>query len=134
MPKKAWGDLYEAKMREQETTAVDPDTAVTGQSKSLSIGILDETHRNPITTAIANILSTKLAKITYAQIIDGLPLSIVYEEAYADPLIDPKHPAYNHEDFCSGVVEDMEALSAGFVPDDLTFDAKVSPGCRNWCW
>ena len=43
---------------------------------------LDASHRDALNQAVSNILSTKIALETYAQIIDGLPLGYVAWDRY----------------------------------------------------
>ncbi|KAI1861643.1 hypothetical protein JX265_009610 [Neoarthrinium moseri] len=92
----------------------------------VSLDTLDEAHRKPVVKAILNILSTELAESTYCQIVDGLPLAVVYDEAYCDSLLDAKHPAYQHESLCPGVVGEARDLYSEFAPALLQFEISAS--------
>ena len=45
--------------------------------RKVSAASLEEQHRDIFVRAVSNVLSTEIAELTYAQIIDGLPLSSV---------------------------------------------------------
>ncbi|KAI2604691.1 hypothetical protein GGR54DRAFT_621586 [Hypoxylon sp. NC1633] len=97
----------------------------TTRVKKVSLDTLDEAHRVPVTKAILNILSTDLAESTFCQIVDGLPLAAVYDEAYCDTLMDAKHPAFQHEKLCPGVNEETRNLYSEFAPTQLQFEITV---------
>ncbi|KAK1764961.1 hypothetical protein QBC33DRAFT_579903 [Phialemonium atrogriseum] len=94
-------------------------------------------HRDIFARAVSNVLATELAKITYAQIIDGLPLASVAEETESNLLPD-RHPLFDvHTELCPGVLEKTEEFRAQFDPGSLELDANLinayrvaSPGSR----
>lgn len=57
----------------------------------LSAPSLDEAHRDVLFRALDNFLATDLAMITYAQIIDGLPVGHVASDT-RERRITTKHP------------------------------------------
>lgn len=81
-------------------------------------------HRDIFARAVSNVLSTDIAKITYAQIIDGLPLaSVAQDTGYELP---NGHPLHNgHKDLCPGVLEKTEEFRARFDPGSLQLDMNV---------
>ncbi|KAF7552557.1 hypothetical protein G7046_g7384 [Stylonectria norvegica] len=107
--------------------------------RKLSLDTLDQEHRNAAATAISNIVSTDIAETTYAQIVDGLPLDSVLEEAYGDPILAAGHPIYDHKSLCPGVLEKTRSFQARFDPELLQFDARLlheyqaaRPGSRSF--
>lgn len=46
----------------------------------MSLQRLDAEHLEPLKLALANLLSTKIAEQTFAQILDGMPIFRVYAE------------------------------------------------------
>ncbi|CAM1507741.1 Fc.00g045890.m01.CDS01 [Cosmosporella sp. VM-42] len=100
-------------------------TSVEHDFNKLSLSILDEEHHTLADTAISNILSTDIAEITYAQIVDGLPLVSVLEDAYGDAILANDHPIRKHKALCPGVLEKTKAFRAEFDPDSLRFDSRL---------
>jgi hypothetical protein len=91
----------------------------------LSVNILDGDHHTILTGAINRILLTDIAEMTYAQILDGLPLaSVADDSAQGTP---PKnHPIRaHHKELCAGVLEKIREFRKGFNPDILEFDSTV---------
>lgn len=73
-------------------------------------------HRGVFDRATLNVLSTELAKVTYAQIIDGFPLASVAQETAGNGLPD-WHPLFDtHKELCPGVLEKTEEFWAQFDP------------------
>ena len=56
-------------------------------SQKLSIETLTGQHRDILTRAVQNVMSTEIAQITYAQIVDGFPLSSVEKDNYASGVL-----------------------------------------------
>ena len=102
--------------------------------KKLVIGSLEGAHRTSVLRAIANVLATPTAEITYAQIIDGLILSDVAFDIY-DGNIAPLHPLIDeHKDLCPGVLERARELRISFDASALEMDSTVSRvnhGCQH---
>ncbi|KAI1759777.1 hypothetical protein GGR53DRAFT_470995 [Hypoxylon sp. FL1150] len=105
--------------------------------KKLTVEDLDARHRELFVRALRRVLATDLAKLTYAQIIDGLPLSDTVDDTVSGGLSN-KHPLYDvHDELCDGVMERTEQMSASFDPNVLKFDSQLlyayqaaSPGSR----
>lgn len=86
---------------------------------------LEGDHLDAFARADSNILSTEIAEVTYAQIIDGLPISSVALESASDPLPD-LHPIHDHhKDLCPGVRERTRGFRERFDPGSLQLDAAV---------
>ncbi|KAJ4259710.1 hypothetical protein NW762_007641 [Fusarium torreyae] len=105
--------------------------------KQLSIDVLETAHRELFGRAITRILSTEISETTYAQIIDGLPLSdVAYDSAGGGP--PDGHPIEHvHQDFCPGVLEKTRKFRQEFDPEILRFDSRLlftyqaaAPGSR----
>ncbi|KAK8112194.1 uncharacterized protein PG998_008651 [Apiospora kogelbergensis] len=97
----------------------------------LSIAELDEEHRLYFIRAITRLVSTEIAEVTYAQLIDGLPLSAVAgDRGYSSFHND--HPIYEvHEELCPGIMEKARKFRDDFQLETLRFDAKAAaPGSR----
>ncbi|KAK4157367.1 hypothetical protein C8A00DRAFT_40212 [Chaetomidium leptoderma] len=99
------------------------------ESGQLSIADLDGEHRQLLVGAITRILATELAEITYAQIIDGLPIGDVAYDARIQPYGD--HPIdHAHEELCPGMLEKAREFRGAFRPEILTFNSKLVHGYR----
>ncbi len=95
-------------------------------SRQFSIADLgDGEHRRLLVGAIANILSTDLAEMTYAQIVDGLPTGdVAYEARVA---LYGFHPIdHAHNELCPGMLEKAREFRDAFQPEILAFDSQVS--------
>jgi len=88
-----------------------------------SLGWLDENHFEAINRALRNVLATDLALQTYAQILDGLPLSRVARESSRK--IYPQHPIKSHVVLCSGVMEKAVQIRRDFDLAVLKFNPKL---------
>lgn len=91
-----------------------------------SIDCIDDGHRNAFRRAISRVLSTEIAEVTYAQIVDGLPLADV-----ADDSVDggpPRgHPLRQmHRNLCPGVLDKTKEFLARFNVGALQFNPQVS--------
>ena len=94
-------------------------------TRQLSIADLDGEHHQLLVRAITRILSTELAEVTYAQIIDGLPTGDVAYEAIVPPR--DGHPIdQGHNQLCPGMLDKAREFRDGFQPEILTFDSQVS--------
>lgn len=63
-----------------------------------------------------------MAELTYTQIVDGLPLSEVVDDAYDDggSSLSYLHPLYTkHTELCSGVLETTRQFHVDFYPNTL---------------
>lgn len=100
-------------------------------ARKLSIAVLDATHKDVLIRAICRILSTELAELTFAQIVDGLPLENVMREGEPGRL-PSEHPFWgSHHHLCPGVLEKIKEFRANFDATMLDFTAEV--GERLWC-
>ncbi len=94
-------------------------------ARQLSLDDLEGEHRQLLVRAIARILSTELAKMTYAQVIDGLPTGDVAYDAIVAP--HNGHPIdHAHDQLCPGMLEKAREFRDGFQPEILFFDSQVS--------
>lgn len=94
------------------------------ETKQLSIADLDGEHRHLLIRAITRILLTELAKITYAQIVDGLPIADVAYDSRVQPY--KGHPIdHSHEDLCPGMLDKAQEFYRNFQPEVLTFRSQV---------
>jgi len=86
---------------------------------------------------MSNVLSSEVAELTYAQIIDGLPLSAVEKDTYAGSLHDD-HPLHSkHIKLCPGVLKRSRGLCTSFDANSLQIDPNLiyayqdsTPGTR----
>lgn len=85
---------------------------------------LDDAHQVAFNRAITNVLATDLAELTFAQLVDGLPLL----EVAGDQL---KHrhtegePVFKHTELCPGAIEKTRALRRAFDPLTMEIRAQV---------
>ncbi|KAF5685797.1 hypothetical protein FCIRC_3286 [Fusarium circinatum] len=107
--------------------------------RQLTIHTLDQTHQDTVTSAIARFLATDIAEITYAQIIDGLPLGeVAFESRGGMPHQD--HPINHcHDKLCAGILDKTRQFLKAFSPKLLQFDSRLlfayqaaSPGSRSF--
>lgn len=98
--------------------------------RQLAIHNLDQAHQDTVTSAIARILDTDIAEITYAQIIDGLPLGeVAFESRGGMPHRD--HPINHcHDKLCDGILDSTRGFRSTFYPNILKFDSRVSIDSR----
>jgi hypothetical protein len=90
-----------------------------------SVNQLDPPHHDAITPAVLRLIDTDLARKTYGQIIDGLPLCRV---AYAQRghRLRGEHPILRHVNLCPGVEEAAAKFRADFDLERLEFNPEVS--------
>lgn len=100
------------------------------------IDTLDDPHRVAVTQAIANVLSTEIAEITFAQIQDGLPLAEVIDDSSSN-LLRSDHPIFKHTELSPKSLDEVRAFREGFDVGLLRFDTPLlnafqaaSPGSR----
>ncbi|KAF5537314.1 hypothetical protein FMEXI_10004 [Fusarium mexicanum] len=93
--------------------------------RQLTIHTLDHTHQDTVTSAFARILDTDIAEVTYAQIIDGLPLGEVgFESRGGIPHQD--HPINHcHDELCAGILDKAREFRRRFDPLVLEFDSRL---------
>jgi hypothetical protein len=86
--------------------------------------VLDLDHCHPLVRAIHNILSTNLADITFAQLIDGLPLVDTVWDMRGSLLI-KGHPLIDHDHLCESAMEQVRIFRDTFNPTMLRLDSHV---------
>ncbi|KPM41335.1 hypothetical protein AK830_g5240 [Neonectria ditissima] len=96
-------------------------------------------HLDIFNRALWNVTSTEIAEITYAQIVDGLPLAdVVQDSGNAQVPLPYEHPIYDaHTELCPGALEKTREFRVSFDPSSLQMDATLvadyrasSPGSR----
>ncbi|KFA52171.1 hypothetical protein S40293_00609 [Stachybotrys chartarum IBT 40293] len=106
--------------------------------KQLSVEVLDGPHRDLLEHAVSRVLHTDIAEVTYAQIVDGIPLSEVARDARRRP--PPQHPIHHaHKELCPGVRERTQEFRDGFSLKSIRFDSQAllaylaaAPGSRSF--
>ncbi|KAF5988007.1 hypothetical protein FBULB1_1648 [Fusarium bulbicola] len=100
--------------------------------RQLTVHTLDQAHQDTVTSAIARILDTDIAEVTYAQIIDGLPLGeVAFESRGGIPHQD--HPInHYHDELCAGVLDKAREFCSRFDPLLLFAYQAASPGSRSF--
>jgi hypothetical protein len=95
--------------------------------RKLTVDSLNKQHRDIFVRALSNVLSTEIAELTFAQIIDGLPLSDVADDTYDNGAsLSHIHPLYTkHTQLCPGVLETTQKFRADFDPNTLQFDCRA---------
>ena len=90
----------------------------------VTVDVLDTEHYRPLVRAIHNITRTDLAEITFAQLIDGLPIvDTVWD--MRGTLVSKGHPLISHDRLCDGAMERLRAFRDLFDLIILTFDSPV---------
>lgn len=118
--------MYSEDAQGSPAEAVPTQSTDDAQFKQLSIDSLDGDHAELFRRAITRVLSTEIAETTYAQIIDGLPLSDVVKDTESGGPPDG-HPINNsHRELCPGVLEKAREFREEFDPQILEFDSRVS--------
>ncbi|KAI1208356.1 uncharacterized protein F4807DRAFT_148957 [Annulohypoxylon truncatum] len=116
---------YEKSVQEHEAELNDHNADGDAKIRKLSIETLDSQHSDLFVRALDRVISTDLAKLTYAQIVDGLPLIDTVNDNMAGGLSNG-HPLYDmHESLCDGVMERTEEIRATFDPKELKFDSRL---------
>lgn len=90
----------------------------------VSVQLLGPDHYEPLVGAIRNVLSSDLAELTLAQLIDGLPLiDTVWDMKGA--LIRRGHPLISHNALCEGAMEQANMFRDTFDPAALQLYSPV---------
>lgn len=114
---------------ERDVAHLQPDGPA--QIPKISIGAgLAGAHYDAITRAISNILSTEIAEMTYAQIIDGLPLASVVKDSANGGLPDGHPINKSHKELCSGVLEKTREFRKDVDLSLIKLDSTVSDDRR----
>lgn len=97
-----------------------------GQFQKLSVDSLQGVHQEILIRAIANVLSSPIAEVTFAQIFDGLILSDVAMDTFKG-CVCSEHPLLDeHKALCPGVFDKARELHQSFDPGILAIESKVS--------
>ncbi len=100
-------------------------TSPYAEYETLPIEKLGTPHREILTRAITNVVASPIAKQTFAQIVDGLPLSDVAWDTFSGCLCS-LHPLLDeHKELCPGVAEDAQKLCSSFDTSTLLMSSKV---------
>ncbi|KAH6624779.1 hypothetical protein B0J18DRAFT_449986 [Chaetomium sp. MPI-SDFR-AT-0129] len=94
------------------------------QRPRVAIEVLDLDHYHPLTRVLSNVLSTDLAQVTYAQLIDGIPMVGTAWDMRAY-LLFKDHPLVAHDKLCEGAMERAQVFCSTFNPVMLQFDSLV---------
>lgn len=98
------------------------------EAHKLTVDDLSQQHRDIFTRALFNVLFTPAAETTFAQIIDGAPLSQSVVDTRSG-IYPPTHPIHDqHLKLCPGVLDRARQSRSTFDLNDLKFNARV----RNW--
>ncbi|KAJ3546444.1 hypothetical protein NM208_g1995 [Fusarium decemcellulare] len=93
-----------------------------GPEQQLNQGI-ETKHRDVFRRAVSNVLSSPIAEITYAQIIDGLPLSDVTLDTHEGTPC-PGHPLLDERiEVSPGILEKARQLRSSFDATVMKFDS-----------
>lgn len=84
--------------------------------------ILDQPHQARFCRAIRNLLHSKPAEFTFAQLVDGLPLRKV---AYSSVALHFEMPVIDHEELCPGAMDKARAFRDQFDPASLFLPVDV---------
>lgn len=84
--------------------------------------ILDQAHEARFCGAVMNILHSKPAEFTFAQLVDGLPLAKV---ALASKALRYEEPVTEHEQLCPGAMDKVRAFRDSFNPASLDLPVEV---------
>ena len=88
------------------------------------LGLSSHTSANQHTIERLNLAAERLSLTTFAQIIDGLPISdVAWDQDSAK--LDRRHPINDHVALCSGALETAEEFRAGFDLTALRFNPTV---------
>ncbi|KAK0752992.1 hypothetical protein B0T18DRAFT_314652 [Schizothecium vesticola] len=90
----------------------------------IPIDRLDDAHRDVLIRAINNVLATDEAILTYAQIIDGLPIADVAGDRRVTGIYGD-HPIDDHEELCPGALDKAREVSPQWDPATLAFSPRV---------
>jgi hypothetical protein len=83
---------------------------------------LDTPHSVAFTRALGNILSTEIAQLTLAQILDGLPIADVAWDNMGT-LNWLGHPVNSHKQLCEDALGELSEFQRQLKPTALKFDA-----------
>lgn len=88
--------------------------------------VLDKDHQHVFTTALLNIIRTKVTETTLAQIVDGLPLEHIAFSLWAHRYTS-EDPVATHTELCPGALDKTKAFREAFDPASMIVRTDV---CR----
>ena len=88
------------------------------------LDILDSEHYRIVWQALINILSTELAELTFAQILDGLPTEQSLFES-CDTIYDHPVCQIRHINICEGYIDKAREFRSQLDPLALLFSENV---------
>lgn len=95
------------------------------EARKLTVDDLSQEHRDIFARALFNVLFTTAAEMTFAQIIDGAPLSQSVVDT-RNGVYPPTHPIYDqHIKLCPGVLEQARQSFNNLDLNELKFNAQV---------
>lgn len=94
----------------------------------MSLKSLDVEHLASFKQAMANLLSKPNAELTYAQIVDGLPISQTYMK---DHWFYEAFPVLDHEELCPGSMDKTRDFCSQFDVISLKFEPEVVTNRRH---
>lgn len=120
-----------------QSTVESGEASIKLLGRKSTIDSLSKAHREVVIKAISNVLSTEIAELTYAQIVDGLPLGDTVDDVYGNNIMFYDHPVFMHKKLKDGVLDTVRSFGTNFNPQILEFDTSLlqalqtgSPGSR----
>lgn len=104
---------------------MDVEALLRKRSSEVSIEVFDPDHYHLLVKAIQNILSTELAELSIAQLIDGVPLMMWVFEGRGC-LLEKGHPLLEQENLCEGALDQARLFRDAFDPAILQFSSKIN--------
>jgi hypothetical protein len=129
-----WKGIYRLCWQAMESTSdTSADVEVVERcsptSNLRSIASLDHVHHQRLAQALRNVLSTPIAESTFAQIVDGLPLSEIERDKFDRSSVSHYHPLHEkHTELCPGTLSKLRELNSKFKLESLNFGAEVCLG------
>lgn len=108
-----------------EPTSPTPASDGEAEARKLTVDDLGQQYRDVFTRALFNVLSTPAAETTFAQILDGAPLSQSVQDVpgWVYPL---DHPVRTqHLELCPEVLDRTRHSRSTFDLRELKFDSRV---------
>ncbi|KAF5694160.1 hypothetical protein FDENT_1465 [Fusarium denticulatum] len=89
-----------------------------------TLNVLGNEHQNMLERAVRNVLSTEVAELVYAQILDGLPTEKSLRDS-SDFVKDHPVHSLHHSDICPGYVDKAREFRDQFDLSQLQLDPKI---------
>lgn len=114
------------KMTPEPTKSTMPSDSQAAEAEaSKTVDDLGQQHCDVFTRALFNILSTSIAETTFAQILDGAPLSQNVRNAPRRTYPRTHPVCTQHPELCPGVLDRTRHIRNAFFPQELKFDGRV---------